>query len=239
MLILEVEADKVEFALQNAETSLGAARRQLAIAAGVPEMPLGTLAGNLNSKFPELDWLSLQESVEQTSAELARADAEIRRSRILLDRAIVEPSPKFNVMGGYQRQVEPAQDQGLFQVTMSVPLWDKNRGGIQAARANFMQAHADFAQTRLSLGEQATDALKRYRVAREQVQKYEQEILPRTQESLKLTQQLYENGDADFLDLLAIQRTLQEVNLNYIDSQEARAAAAADLGGLLQMEQFP
>ncbi|MFN0020759.1 MAG: TolC family protein [Pirellulaceae bacterium] len=239
VLILEVEADKVEFSLQNAETSLVAARRQLAIASGAPELQIDIVSGDLSVGLRELDWQEIQEAVEQNNAELARADAEVRRSQILLDRAIVEPSPKLNLMGGYQRQVEPAQDQGLFQVTMSVPLWDQNRGGIQAARANFMQSQANYDQARLLLDGQATDALMRYRVANQQVKKYEQEIMPRTKESLQLTQQLYENGQADFLDLLAIQRTLQEVNLNYIDAQEARAAAAADLGGLLQLEQFP
>jgi cobalt-zinc-cadmium efflux system outer membrane protein len=122
---------------------------------------------------------------------------------------------------------------------MSVPLWDQNRGGINAARANHLRAHADFEQTRLTLTDQATDALNRYRLASEQVRSYETELLPRTKESLELTQQLYEKGQADFLDVLAIQRTLQEVNINYIDALESRAAAAADLGGLLQLEQFP
>ena len=125
VLILEVEADKVEFALQNAETSLAAARRQLAIASGAPELQIDAVSGDLNFGLPQLDWLEIQEAVERDNAELARADAEVRRSQLLLDRAIVEPSPKLNVMGGYQRQVEPAQDQGLFQLTMSVPLWDK------------------------------------------------------------------------------------------------------------------
>src|SRR6185503_9090050 len=221
----------VEFAYTNAKNSLKTALRQLAVVAGVPHLNIEAVSGELDIEFPELDWLVIQEAVEQNAA-LARADAEIRRSRILVERAIVEPSPKLNVMGGYQRQVEPAQDQGLFQVTMSVPLWDKNRGGIQAARANFRQAHADFAQTQFDLTAQANDALKRYQNATQEVQKYEQEILPRTRESVKLTQQLYEKGQADFLDLLAVQRTAQEADLNLINAQEARAAAAADLGGL-------
>jgi hypothetical protein len=39
--------------------------------------------------------------------------------------------------------------------------------------------------------------------------------------------------------LLAVQRTGQAEELDPIDAQEPRAAAAADLGGLLQMEEFP
>jgi cobalt-zinc-cadmium efflux system outer membrane protein len=127
----------------------------------------------------------------------------------------------------------------LLQVLMSVPLWDRNAGGIQAARANHLKAHADYEQTRLTLTEQATDALKRYRLANQQVEKFQKDILPRSQESLDLTQQLYEKGQADFLDLLAIQRTLQQVELDHIDAQEARINAAADIARLLQMDQFP
>ena len=239
ILILEVEASKVDIAYQNALTSLVASRRQLATAVGNPDLAIGLVIGDLGVPFPELDQLSVQTDVTENNAELARADAEVRRTSLLVERAIVEPKPKINVMGGYQYQAEPLHNQAIFQFMMSVPLWDRNRGGIDAARANHLRAHADFEQTRLTLTDQATDALNRYRVASAQVRSYETELLPRTKESLELTQQLYEKGQADFLDVLAIQRTLQEVNINYIDALESRAAAAADLGGLLQLEQFP
>ena len=239
VLILEVEAKKVEIAYQNALTTLAATRRQLATAVGNPDLTIGLVVGELGVRFPDLDQLSVQADITENNAELARADAEIRRTSLLVERAIVEPKPKINVMGGYQYQAEPLHNQAVFQFMMSVPLWDRNRGGIDAARANHQRAHADFQQTRLTLTQQAIDALNRYRVASEQVRNYETELLPRTKESLELTQQLYEKGQADFLDVLAVQRTVQEVNLNYTDAQEARAAAAADLGGLLQLEQFP
>jgi outer membrane protein, heavy metal efflux system len=239
VLILEVEAKKAEVAQQNAQISLSSARQQLAIAIGNPDLSIGSLVGDLMVRFPELDSLSVQAEAFENNAELARADAEVRRSSLLLERAIVQPKPDFNIMGGYQYQLEPLHNQAIFQFMMSVPLWDRNRGGIDAARANHLRAHADFEQTRLTLAGQATDALNRYRQASEQVRSYETELLPRTKESLELTQQLYEKGQADFLDVLAVQRTLQEVNLSFIDALEARAAAAADLGGLLQMEQFP
>lgn len=239
VLILEVEAKKAEVAQQNAQISLVSARQQLAIAVGNPDMSIGSLVGNLGVRFPELDSLSAQAQALENNAELARADAEVRRSSLLLERAIVQPKPDFNIMGGYQYQLEPLHNQAIFQFMMSVPLWDRNRGGIDAARANHLRAHADFEQTRLALAGQATDALNRYRQASEQVRSYEVELLPRTKESLELTQQLYEKGHADFLDVLAVQRTLQEINLNFIDALEARAAAAADLGGLLQLEEFP
>ena len=56
----------------------------------------------------------------------------------------------------------------------------------------------------------------------------------------RVNRSLFEQGQTDFLRLAAIaQRTLIEADLGYIDAQEARWTSAAEIAGLLQMEQFP
>jgi cobalt-zinc-cadmium efflux system outer membrane protein len=137
------------------------------------------------------------------------------------------------------RQLEGIRDMGMFQVTMSVPLWDRNQGGIQAAEANIGRADAEVRRVQVDLAGQAAEALGRYRMAITLVDKYQKEILPKSRESVELTQRLYEQGQIDFLRLLSAQRTLNDVNLGFIDAQAARWDAAADLGNLLQLEQFP
>lgn len=239
VLILEVEADKVELALLNEKTTLIGQRRQLAAAIGHAEMEIGLLSGELSAPLPDVEWSQMIELALATNPQIGIAGAELERTRILLDRAIVEPKPTLNFMGGYQHQVSPIYDQAIFQVTMTVPLWDRNQGGIQAASAHHRKAHADFQKVRLSLAAQSAEALQRFQLAHQQVEKYTQDILPKTKESIELTQKLYIEGQADFLDLLAIQRTQQEVNLSYIDAQEARWSAAADLANLMQVEKFP
>ena len=70
-------------------------------------------------------------------------------------------------------------------------------------------------------------------------ERYEKEILPRANELLKIAQQGYAAGQFDFLRLLQAQRVLLETNLTYVNAQETRWQAAAQIAGLLQTEQFP
>ena len=239
-LVLDVELSRAEVALQNAETVLATGKRQLAAAIGQPDLTIGILYGDLSAELPRLDIEGLQAGVIASNAQVGIAGLEVQQARILYDRAVVEPSPTFNVMGGYQYQVSPdVHSQGIAQVTMSVPLWDRNQGNIRSAQANLARAHADARRVEVTLAGQAAAALARYRSAVQLVERYTTSILPKSRESLQLTQQLYQRQQIDFLRLLQAQRTLNEVNLGYIDAQEARWTAAAEIANLLQVEQFP
>ncbi len=235
-LLLGVELSKSQVALINAETVLNTNRRQLAAAIGVPDMQIGTLAGDLSTSLPDIDALTLQGQVQQNNSLVGIAEAEIRRNEYLLSRAIVEPFPNINMMGGYQRQLIGNRDQALFQVSLPLPLWNRNQGNIQAAQANIQRSNADFRQVQVSLAAITADAMARYQTSQQLVRKYTEQILPRSRESLLLTQRRYQEGEINFLELLQAQRTMNEVNLSYIDSQELRWKAAAEIASLLQVE---
>ena len=240
MLLLEIELNKAEVALENAQNVLTGDKRQLAAAVGVPELAIGVLYGDLSQELPRFEIEALRQNVVNTNAQATSAQVEVQRTRTLLDRAIVEPSPTFNIMGGYQYDLgSDVQSQGIAQVTMTVPLWDRNQGNIRAAQAQVGRAMADARRVQTTLAGQAAEALARYRSALQQVERYTNVILPKSRESLRLTQELYDRGQIDFLRLLQAQRTLSEVNLNYIDAQQARWIAAADIANLLQVEKFP
>jgi outer membrane protein TolC len=54
-----------------------------------------------------------------------------------------------------------------------------------------------------------------------------------------LTKDLHRRGEVDFLRYLAAQRALLDASLAYINAQESRWLAAAEVAGLLQSETFP
>jgi cobalt-zinc-cadmium efflux system outer membrane protein len=237
-LLLEIELQRAEAAHQGAIAILEAARRQLAAASGLPTMPVGELRGDLAAPSLQVELDRAGPEAAMLNAQTGIASVGVDRARVLLDRAIVEPYPTFNVMGGYQRQLIGVEDQGIAQVTMSVPLWNRNQGGIREAEANIGRAEAEVRRVQLELSQQAAEAVGRYHSAIAQVTRYEREILPRSRESVTLTQRLYEQGELDFLRLLSAQKTLGEVNLGYVEAQAARWTAAADLANLLQLEEF-
>jgi outer membrane protein, heavy metal efflux system len=238
-LLLDIEFYKAEVALGNARTNLDAFKRRLAAAAGTPGLPIDTLYGDLSAESLAIEFDRAQEDASYLNAQTGIAQAEAERARILLRRATVEPYPTFNAMGGYMRQLEGVENMGVLQVTMTLPVWNRNQGGISAAQAYVGQTDANVRRVQIELAGQAAEAVGRYRTALALVAKYQKEILPKSRESVELTQRLYEQGQIDFLRLLQAQKTLNEVNLGYIDAHAARWDAAADLGNLLQLEQFP
>ncbi|MCI0357557.1 MAG: TolC family protein, partial [Planctomycetaceae bacterium] len=237
-LLLEVELNLAENALAKAQINLVALKHRLAAAAGTPGLPIDMLYGDLGAESLAIEFEQAQDA-SFLNAQTGIAQAEAERARILLRRAVVEPYPTFNLMGGYMRQLEGVENMGVLQVTMTLPVWNRNQGGISAAQAYVGQSEANIRRVQVELAGQAAEAVGRYRTAVALTAKYQNEILPKSRESLEITQRLYREGQIDFLRLLQAQKTLNEVNLGYIEAHAARWDAAAELGNLLQLEQFP
>ena len=137
ILLLDIDYDRARMAVQNLETELQVARRRLAYSVGNPQLPIDFVEGDLAIAIPEANLESLRNYVAQTHPEMNVARLEVPRSQLLLRCVQVEPIPNINFMGGFQRQVNPPdQNQGLYQVTIEVPLFDRNQGNIRAAQAD-------------------------------------------------------------------------------------------------------
>ena len=143
VLFWSIERDQAEVRLLNAGVTIEADRRRLAVDMAVPREAIGTIEGDLLARLPDFDIAGLQEAVVSRNALPRAAGAEVARAQCTLYRARVQPIPNVNLMGGYQRQVLPAQDQGLYQVMLAVPLFDRNQGNIRAATAEIAAARAD------------------------------------------------------------------------------------------------
>jgi outer membrane protein, heavy metal efflux system len=238
-LLLDIELDKASLALNNSEIALRAALKQVAIAAGVADLQINRLSGDLESDLPIYDLDHLRAEVAYLNSATGIANSAVERDSFRLERAIVEPIPNVNVMAGYQNQTGPSENQMIYQLAMIVPLWNKNQGNILSAQANLAASRADVERVLLDLAERTTFSYNTFLAAEQRVTQYESRILPKARETLEVTQQLYSQGQIDFLRLLQAQRTLLEAELARIDSQEVRWTSAADIAGLLQLEQWP
>jgi cobalt-zinc-cadmium efflux system outer membrane protein len=239
VLLLTIEARRVQVSLQNAETLLRGGRRRLAAIVGLPDLPITLVSGDLNAPLPEIDEELVRQYVmsENTSVQNARVD--IERNQILLRRAEVEPYPNIDLGAGYQYSVTPVHNQALIMVAFPIPAWNKNQGNIRAAQANIQESVETLGSTQNNLLGQAADAFSRHQAARELVRQYEEEILPNAADTLRLAQDGYAKGEFDFARYLQVQRTVVETNLSYISALESMWTTAAELAGLLQVERFP
>ncbi len=239
VLFWSIERDRAEMQLLNSSVYVETGRRELAAAIGLPRADVGVIEADLFEKMPWFDLKNLQEEIVRVNAKPRAAESQIAQSQWALERAAVEPIPNINVLGGYQRQVGPAQEQALVQVMVEVPLFDRNQGNIRAARADIATSRAGLRLVELDLAAQAAQAVATYRTAQRQADWYEQFILPKARETVQLTQQLYARGEVTFLSLLQAQRILNETELAFVEAQSARWNGAVAIADLLQMEQFP
>jgi cobalt-zinc-cadmium efflux system outer membrane protein len=239
LLLLRIERRQAEMELQAAEALLLGAKRELAARIGLPFLGIDSVVGDLAIPLPSYDDAALVDQMLATNSQIRGAQIEISRSYTLRRRAEVEVVPNASLQGGVQYAVGPQLYQGLLGVYVDVPILNRNQGGIRAAEATISQAVAELSIKRNELTAELADALARYRAALRQIANYEEGILPDARRSLELIRASYERGQIELLRLVQTQRSLFTASLQFITAQESRLQAAADIAGLLQLDQFP
>ena len=105
-------------------------------------------------------------------------------------------------------------------VTLPLPLWNKNVGKIETAKARAAQAEASLTTTVREVERKVSDAEFVYRSHREEAQKLQMSILPQMREAAELADRNYRAG--------ALPITIYtEVQKQYLDSLDAFSAAQA------------
>ena len=106
--------------------------------------------------------------------------------------------------------------------------------GTEVARRNAPAALAWNSKASSDRPGRLAVVFEQYTNARFQVEKYQRDILPNAEASLKLTNSGYRQGEYGYLSLLTAQRTFFRTNLAYLDAlRELRATATTIEGNLL------
>jgi len=241
--VLEAEAQE-----QRMEISAGIAqhmqRRQwitLISVVGVPSLPDGSVAGRIDANLPSLDERQLLTSLLAASPAVQTAHAGVERAEAALLRAQREPIPDLTVKGGLQQNYEPLDAagghqvglQGFAEIGLHLRLWDRNQGGIAAARADLEAAREEVSRVDLTLRKRSAIYTEDYRSARLTADRYRVEILPRLERAYTLMTARYGEMTASFIRVLNLQRMLYENETGYIDALEQAWTSSIALSGFL------
>jgi outer membrane protein TolC len=90
------------------------------------------------------------------------------------------------------------------QLSFSIPVWDRNRDGIQAAAAGKEQAVAEIESAELLAVQNAYRAYLSHAAVSEMLAQYETMVLPSARERLLQARQAFEAGDLSERELLAV-----------------------------------
>jgi cobalt-zinc-cadmium efflux system outer membrane protein len=159
--------------------------------------------------------------------------ARVNVARATLKRQDIQAIP--NVRGQLGVGQDNSNGNGFANVQLSVtlPVHNRNQGNIQAAYADFCRATQDMARLKLSIRSRLVDSLRNYNQAGISVEQYSTVILPKAQQSMDLSEQAYLAGQFDFLRMLNARKTYFETNLAYVQARAELAIADAQIEGLL------
>src|SRR5712692_7932777 len=241
--VLEVEAEeqRMEIAAGVAQHMLQRQWMTLISVVGVPSLPDGSVAGRIDADLPSLDERQLLTSLLAASPAVHSAQAGVERAEAALRRAQREPIPDLTFKGGLQQNYEPLDVagghrvglQGFAEIGLHLRLWDRNQGGIAAARADLEAARDDVSRVDLTLRKRSAIYTEDYRSARLTADRYRVEILPRLERAYTLMTARYGEMTASFIRVLNLQRMLYENETGYIDALEHAWTSSIALSGFL------
>ena len=233
LLRARIEANSAKLLSSNATNDHKAAWRKLALVVGIPDLAPAEVQDQSEDERVELAWQSTLDRLLASSPELARAHADVQRAKCDLARAYAGRVPDVQIQAG-ARYATGAED-ALATAGFSLPLrlYDRNQGNIHRARAELAAARQEVLRVRLALENRLAETFREYANSRQQVQRYEKDILPDAKDSLELVRQVYRQGEFSYLELLTAQRTYFRANVAYVQARRDLQVSRTRIEGLL------
>lgn len=229
----EIQLNEVDLSIQQAEFELSAALNELAALAGVPDLGTTALIGDLDVAVNARDAETEFAQIVAMSPQLAAAQARVDRARANIQRQQVQPIPNVTAHLGAGGDDGTGNAFANVQLSLPVPVHNKNQGNIRAAQAEYCAATQNVQRIRQSIRRDLAQVMREYNIAQATVQQYENSILPKADETLKLMQEARDAGEFDFLRVLTARRAYFDANLKYVAAMGRLAQANAKIDGLL------
>ncbi len=213
----DIEQAAAEVEKRKAEKELVTAQNDLARLLGVMDASDLDVETDL-SMLPELiDREALLGSLKNTAQYKAQELAKLQsRSALDLARSQAVPNPTFGL--GVRRFNDNDSTALVAGLSFPLPVFNRNQGGIQEAKANMIKTDAESYAAGLSLRQSAIQAWESLASSLEETSRYQDEIIPSARKAYSQADDGYGRGAFTFLDLLDSQRTLYEVQEARLDS---------------------
>jgi cobalt-zinc-cadmium efflux system outer membrane protein len=233
LLQSQIERESTALAEEQATQRLAAAWRRLGSAIGIEDLQPRPLDDSFARPLPVLSWEAMRERILAGSPELSELRYAVDRARWAIERASAGRVPNLSVEAGVTHDNVTDDTLANVQVSVPLPVFDRNQGAITQASGELAAAQAALDRKALQLEERLAAALRDYATARERTARYAEKVLPVARETLDITRKGYEAGELDFLQVLAVQQTFAEKNLSYLESLETAWKKWAEIDGLL------
>lgn len=244
LLSAKVEASRVELSLAAARNARERTWRELAAVVNKPDLEPGPLSGDLEH-FPKLEREDALARVLRESPQLEEARAAAAKTSLLLRRAEVEKIPDVQVRGGvrYNRELLEGLNglgrvgqvgvEGFFDVGVEIPLFNRNQGGVAAAKADSERARLEVERASLEIRKRLARAFQEYQDAASAADRYQTQMIPAAQEAYDLYLKNYRAMSGAYAQVLMAQRTLFQLQEEYVNQLVMAWQASVEINGFL------
>ena len=218
--------------LQRRQRELKSARMELASTWGSRTPKFHQVVGSLTQlqAMPAMDTLFSQVS---QNPQVARWAVEItqRQARIELERS--EATPDVTVGLGAKYLGESDDVAGVIQLSLPLPLFNRNQGGVLESRYELAKARQAQRAAELRVSTALGRAYQQLAAAHEEVTALKSEVLPAAKRAYDDTNTAYTQGKVGYLEVLDAQRTYFEARGQVAGALGAYHQAVVDVEGLI------
>jgi outer membrane protein, heavy metal efflux system len=235
---LEVERERLAAKAEAARRELPWARKRLAAAVGEPSANLDRIDAPF-ADVPLYDPDRALASILATHPDARTARVAVERASAAVRSAEAAVVPNVTLATGYTRQNQNRSNDWLVGVSMPLPTWNRNQGNIRSAQAELCAARQEVGRVENELTDRTAAALRAYLSARREAEQYVRELLPRAEETYKLSVEAFRGGQFEYLRVIQAQRAVAEARLEYMRALGEAWKAAAELSALLMEDHWP
>jgi len=163
--------------------------------------------------------LALEKRPDFQAAQFERSSA---MGELRLAQRVRYPNVTFFL--NYQREED--EDIAGGGLSLPLPLFNRNPGGVHAGQSRVAMAELGVQETALRIKQEVQTSLEDLSLAASEVEAYERQILPRVAESLEAIRQTYLLGEADLAEVILLRKELIDAERGYLTALSSYYSAA-------------
>ncbi|TAK18095.1 MAG: TolC family protein [Acidobacteria bacterium] len=230
----DAEAARMQARLAEAQTFRLAAWQRLGAAIADPALAPQPLAQSVSEALPVLDRADTLARVLAESGAVASADGAlaVQKSLVTSEKAAVRPDLFVRGDAGGNRERADGRAIGPqfgVEAGVSIPLFNRNQGGIASATSLAIGAAASAEAVRLDVTAAFASAFAEYESARALAESYRAEILPKARLAYELHLAKYQEMVAAYPPVLQSERSLFSMTEDYLAALDRAWTAVSAL----------
>lgn len=253
MNLVKVELARGEGAKIDVEKTLNQNQAKLRTLMGLSPGESPSIAGVFAAEIAMTESLAdLKQLAHGKRPDLKALEAEKSRGESDIILAQAESVPNLTAGLAIRRETAAMEIGGIegkdtgytigLKLSMPIPVFDRNQGGVQEARAKRNSAESRLTAATRNAEREVETVYASFQNAEKVLSLYKSNIIPQLEENLNLTQEAYRLGEVGILAVIQEQKKFFEVSDGYLTALHDRqialvkleSAVASDLSGGVQ-----